>query len=329
MAIADAGAPVTALHLDSFNPEIMEESVTGAAIEHVQLARGRFRARLLSVNRADKRLNYGRYNLPLHARGPMPSTHVTLGFILNSNGTARLNGYEIGRPAVVFLGEGSELDYCMAPGSEWLAFQVKRESLVGLGMALPDPSLVLDIAPEDKSRTVRRLRAAVASLHEISTGSAAIADPDGYCQKIFAGMLDDFRAALLERDFQLDIGPRDRARENRLVRSAIDFMDSHFGEALHIGMMCAELETNSRALERAFLKYLGLTPKRYLDFVRLARARRLLIRRRGSRSPITETAVECGINHLGRFAGLYKATFHELPSQTAASESIGRRDESG
>ncbi len=326
--MANPIAPVTALHLDSFNPEIMEETVRGAAFEHVQLARGRFRARLLSVQRADKRLDYGRYNLPLHARGPMPSTHVTLGFILNSNGAARLNGYEIERPALVFLGEGSELDYRMAPGSEWLAFQVQRESLERLGMALPDrPNHVFDIAPEDKWHTVRSLRAAVAGLHEVSVRSAAIADPDGYCQKIFAGMLDNFCAALQEKDFQLDIRPRDRARENLLVRRAIDFIDAHFGETLHIGLMCAELETNSKALERAFLNYSGLTPKRYLDFVRLAKARRLLIQTRETRRPISETAIECGINHLGRFAELYKATFNELPSQTADSEALRRHDE--
>jgi AraC-like DNA-binding protein len=329
MEMANSRAPVTALHLDSFNPQVMEETVRGAAFEHVQLARGRFRARLLSVQRADKRLDYGRYNLPLHARGPMPSTHLTLGFILKSNGAARLNGYEIERPALVLLGEGSELDFRMAPGSEWLAFQVQRESLERLGTALPDrPDKVFHIAPEDEWHTERNLRAAIAGLHEVSVTSTTIADPDGYCHKIFASILDSFCAALQETDFQLDIRPRDRARENRLARRAIDFIDAHFGETLHIGLMCAELETNSKALERAFLNYTGLAPKRYLDFVRLSKARRLLTQTRETQRSISDTAISCGINHLGRFAALYKATFDELPSQTADTEATRRCDES-
>jgi len=320
MKSAKLKASIGTLKLDSFNPSIMQETVRGAAFDHIQLARGRFQARLLSAKLGDERLDYGSYNLPLHARGPMPETHLTLGFVINGNGTASLNGGAIQRTAPVVLSEGAELDYLMAPGSEWLAFQVKRETLGQLGIdSLDRFNGTFDIGSEDEQQLLAYLRVLVSALKEITTDNLTVADHDGFCAKVFTGMLDAFGATLENKFSRPRFLPQRPRNRYQLVKRAVEYIDAYYGGAIQIGAICTELGTTQKTLERAFLNHCGVTPKRYLDFARLAKARRLLLQAYQAPRPITDIASECGINHLGRFASLYRTTYGELPSQTTGS----------
>lgn len=305
------------LDIDSFNPSIMEETVQGGAFEHLQLAHGRFRAHLLSAQVEDAMLDYGSYNLPLRACGSMPETHITLGFVMNGNGPASLNGSEIQRTAPLVLSEGVELDYIMAPGSEWLAFQVKRETLEQLGIDSSGRTTgVLAIGLQDEQQLLTDLRASISALYEISTENPVIIDQDGFCEKIFAGMLDAFGAALENVGSQSQSLPQRPSNRYQLVKLAVDYIDIYCSGSIRIGAMCAELGTTQKTLERAFLQLYGVTPKRYLDFARLTKARRSLLQARQATRPIADIATECGINHLSRFASQYRTTYGELPSQT-------------
>jgi transcriptional regulator GlxA family with amidase domain len=110
--------------------------------------------------------------------------------------------------------------------------------------------------------------------------------------------------------------PQSRAADRRLVRAAIDAIDARLDEALQIGGLCTELNTSWRTLERAFLRLLGMPPKRYIQLARLAEARRLLLQYRRTGCSVAEIASACGISHLGRFSQAYRSTYGELPSQT-------------
>ncbi len=307
------------LDLDSFNPSIMQETVRGSDIEHIQLAHGRFQAHLLSTQLGEERLDYGSYNLPLHALGSMPETHVTLGAVLKSNGFATLNGSKIRRPAMVVVNEGKELDYIMAPASEWLAFQVKRETLELPGMDLPGwLNGVVDIEQQDLQPILTCLQDSISMLHEINVNNPAIAAPDKFHEKIFAGIHDAFSDALQSTGPDSYGLPNYPGKSLKIIKQVIDYFHVYYREPLGIGTMCAELGVNQKSVIRAFLKHYGITPKRYLDYFRLAKARRLITRQSGCLHSITEVAHQCGINHLGRFAALYRDTYGELPSQTQA-----------
>ena len=110
--------------------------------------------------------------------------------------------------------------------------------------------------------------------------------------------------------------PRYRAADYRLLSQATDYINAKMTEPLQIGALCSELGTNWRALEHAFTRLLGVTPKRYLQLARLARARRLLVQSRQSTLTVSEIAYRCGIDHLGRFSQAYKTMYGELPSET-------------
>ena len=70
-----------------------------------------------------------------------------------------------------------------------------------------------------------------------------------------------------------------------------------------------------RTLEKHFRRFLCRTPVEVRRDLRLERARRDLLRAQ-SGVTVTEIALHCGFNHLGRFAALYRAHFGESPSAT-------------
>jgi AraC-like DNA-binding protein len=162
---------------------------------------------------------------------------------------------------------------------------------------------------------------AVGALQEASVEKQpGIVHPNAYSDKILAGMLDNFCAALQSAQPQLLVSANRFVRQQRLVKKAIDYINAHCSETLQIGLMCAELGTTIKTLERSFLRLYGTTPKRYVDLARLTKARQHLLRLHETRLTISEVAADCGINHLGRFAQRYQATYGELPSETAGGE---------
>lgn len=101
------------------------------------------------------------------------------------------------------------------------------------------------------------------------------------------------------------------------VKRAQDFIDAHYASNLTLEDLAAHTGYSIRSLTNGFNKYVGVSPKQYLTRVRLEAARTLLQDPRCAMS-ITEIAGQTGFSQLGRFAGLYKSVFNELPSETRA-----------
>ncbi|MGD8957312.1 MAG: helix-turn-helix domain-containing protein [Chromatiaceae bacterium] len=316
MIFAQPAPTIAVRSLDSFDPAGIEESVKGSHLEHVQLSSGRFRGLLLRSEYRDMQLDFGRYNLPLHARGTMPTQQLTLGFALKSDTHAMLNGESVDGSTLVWFDEGSEIDYRMAPRSEWLAIQVDRTDIERFGVEPPNVhTRCIPVAQHHRWQLGQHLNLAVQALLEIDSAKAAlVADVDAYIGQLYAGMLDDFCAIL--QSVQPQRIPNSLERQTRLAREAVGYIDANIDSTLRIGLMCTELGTTFKSLERSFLRLYGVTPKRYVDLARLAKARRNLIASRGSEFTIADVATGCGINHLGRFAQRYKALYGELPSET-------------
>jgi len=309
---------VEAVTLDGFDPGAMDETVKQSRITHVQLASGRFRGRLLGAAWGSQRLDYGHYNLPLHARGHLPETGVTLGFVLQNRQTTHLNGYAIEGPTLALLPEGETLDYRLAPDTKWVAFQTSRDSLERLGIDtsfLAQP-LVSGECTSSMNRLRRTLQEAMSCLEEVAAEAGEIAAPQQFGRHIFGDVMDAFHAVLVVDDTRGEHLPRRRASEAYLVRRATDYIDAHLAEPLQIGTLCVELTTNWRSLEAAFRRLLGITPKRYVQLARLARTRRLLLQSRKAGRTVAEVALACGISHLGRFSRAYYSAFGEMPSET-------------
>jgi AraC-like DNA-binding protein/tetratricopeptide (TPR) repeat protein len=85
--------------------------------------------------------------------------------------------------------------------------------------------------------------------------------------------------------------------------------------AWNVASLSAACGIPRRTLERHFRNFAGRSPAAYLQKLRLERARKVLVRSPWGTS-ITAVASQCGFNHFGRFAKLYRRCYGESPSAT-------------
>ena len=98
----------------------------------------------------------------------------------------------------------------------------------------------------------------------------------------------------------------------RDVKEAVDLLRTHFARQWSIDELAAICGVARRTLEKHFRRFTGRTPRQLRREIRLDRARLELLQAQPDAS-VTDIAVRCGFNHLGRFAAAYKERYGEPP----------------
>lgn len=103
----------------------------------------------------------------------------------------------------------------------------------------------------------------------------------------------------------------------RIVKACQEIvLTEHRDQPLRIGELCRRLRTSRRTVQGSFNLVAGTSPVVYLRNLRLNAARRRLMSSPADALSVSQAATEAGFDHLGHFAGGYKALFGELPSRT-------------
>mgnify|MGYP001823238442 FL=1 len=145
-----------------------------------------------------------------------------------------------------------------------------------------------------------------------------------------ADIAADTRAALL-RNFEAQLPemigslwataePRrnqaNAGRRHDVIRRTAGSLSINAIRQYQIEDLCEAAACSQRTLERSFRERFGITPKQYLNRVRLAGVHKALANPEEERS-IGDLAAHWGFWHLSQFAANYRAMYGELPSQTA------------
>jgi AraC-like DNA-binding protein/tetratricopeptide (TPR) repeat protein len=104
----------------------------------------------------------------------------------------------------------------------------------------------------------------------------------------------------------------------RDVRSAVERMRRSVSDPISMRDLARHCGVAERTLNKHFRAFLGLSPMRYLQQLRLAAARETLLAGQVGLS-VTEVAKRYCFNHFGRFAAQYRRAFGEAPSVTLAN----------
>jgi len=101
-----------------------------------------------------------------------------------------------------------------------------------------------------------------------------------------------------------------------LVR-ALGWLRGHLSEPVQLDRLAQIARVRPRTLETHFKMFLRTTPLGWVRRMRLARARRELLRADPQATvTVTSIAIGCGFTQLGRFAVQYRRAFGETPSAT-------------
>ena len=117
------------------------------------------------------------------------------------------------------------------------------------------------------------------------------------------------------------VSPEGLARARRLPRRELvarvtAYVRNNLGEPVSVAELSQLAGLSERALRAAFHDVIGISPKRYALTQRLQAAHDALCSGSPDTTTVTDVAMAFGFFELGRFAGRYRQTFGEAPSQT-------------
>lgn len=98
------------------------------------------------------------------------------------------------------------------------------------------------------------------------------------------------------------------------VRRVEAYIEAHLADPITLTELGVVSGVSVRALQGAFRAHRGMSPLQYLRARRLERAHRMLAS--GDDSSVTEVALACSFEHLGRFSVRYRERYGESPADT-------------
>ncbi len=107
-----------------------------------------------------------------------------------------------------------------------------------------------------------------------------------------------------------DISPHFAHVTHPRLRQIIRMMDDNVEYPLPMQSFSELVGISQRQVERLFLRYVGLPPKRFYDDLRLDRARNLVLQ---SEMPITEVAMATGFSSPSHFSKKFRQRFGRTP----------------
>ena len=104
---------------------------------------------------------------------------------------------------------------------------------------------------------------------------------------------------------------------DKVVKLVLDYLHSEPSEEITAVEMCKLANCSQSWLEHSFRKRFGVTPKKYVKFLRLSRLRESLLNPdKVEGRTVIELASTYGFWHMGQLAADYRNVYGELPSDT-------------
>jgi AraC-like DNA-binding protein len=99
------------------------------------------------------------------------------------------------------------------------------------------------------------------------------------------------------------------------VHRAEAYIRANLQGTIRLPAICAAAGVSARTLHDGFRGFRDSTPAQYVRDLRLDLARERILSSTSPQETVTQIALSCGFNHLGRFSSLYKNRFGEMPLQ--------------
>lgn len=328
-AVIDTGAKgidwARSTNFEAFSPEDLGHVVPRTILEHSLAAGGHFRGSLLHAMLGRYGFVNGKYNLPLLCNGPMP---LSLGIVMEANGSSRTNGLELGLGDIATFGQGTDFNYSLAPGTNFVLMQIDQDDLDSLGISFKDHCFrIYRQNRTDSRRTIALAKDTIGAIRQCELGTDNT-HPSAITSHVIGDNLLGILAGALSHDDNKH-APKcpalKSAWRSKLVSRADAYIRENVQDRILLTDLCKHLNTTLRQLELAFQQVYGMSPKRYEMILRLNMFRFRLLNASPGAESVTEIALQCGFFHLGRLPNNYRKIFGELPSETLAVQSVGRR----
>lgn len=292
------------------------EAVLGADLDSIHFARGEPVDGLALAVSDGVSYASGSVGGPLALLGPLSESLITIGLGLRLNPGSRQWLSEVRTGNICVVHPGDEHRGLFMPGSLYVTARLSADQLEEFSAEM---GLVLD-ARQLGGSGVSSHRAADGPLAMLRSGFERVhrRDPGVPGSSVLGRFTLETVIGALAREPRAVPGARMPVGYGRIVARALDYIEANLAAPLSNRTIARAAFTSEATLHRAFLELFGETPQTFVRKWRLNRIRQDLASEAEARCTITMIANRWGVSELGRFAGLYRSLFGELPSETRA-----------
>lgn len=293
-------------------------------VELEPLARGTFSSKTVFLTTPRMAIYQERWNRPLRVRGALRSGQVVFALPTQHGLPFHMAGRTARPGKIPWLPDSRRCDVISEASYKNLLVVFDAAFLLGIAAKLQHPFAEAAFMTEAPWMLQAEPHKAVALRQRIETLLTGLQQrPAGRTvREVRSSRLDERVADALLDSFFIDVAARNRDGElgsfmqrYRMAALCMEFARSR-GYDVTVPELCALIGKSRRTLEYAFREVTGTSPARYLRFCRLQQVRQVLSAARPEEETVTTVATRWGFFELGRFAGVYRAHFGELPSQT-------------
>ncbi len=311
---AQASAAHIAVRRSYSDFDRLAAEVSGFGLDWLQLDRGPLRATIQQLRFPGSLLSRFRFSRSFHQRGTAPTGTWTFALIGPQSPHVGWGlDHATGSHLILFPRDG-EYQFVSHPGFHGDTVSVSEETLRRVAelsgqkdpiAGLPDGQLIMET---DIGR-VQTLRRRLTEFHR--QPGEVLSHPSGDDEfEIVSALIQ-----ALPTNAQGSSPPPAPMARRVALRKAVEFIKENADQPPSIAEVCRAAGASWRTLNYAFQEQFRVTPKQYLQAVRLQGVRQQLSLPGGVTS-ISEAAARWGFWHMGKFAAEYRRMFKELPSET-------------
>jgi len=299
----------------------LAEAVHGWGLDWVQLDCGPLEASIRQIVTPNVLLSRFRFSRKFHQCGTSPPGVRTFGLIGKRSPEVAWRGSTGASTDLLAFPADDRFQVISQPGFHGETISVSEERLRSVaecaGVAdpleyIPNGLAFIEIDP----RRNQALREAISRLHLALKAEGKSLQDATMVFELEVDLVAALVEALQTKPPSHGTPPEPMIR-TRAIRAALDYIEAHADEPPSVEEICRASGVSWRTLDYAFRDRFGVTPKRYLQAIRLHHVRREILSA-DCPHPISEVAAFWGFWHMGQFARDYRRQFGELPSETLA-----------
>lgn len=308
------------IDLERFDAEDMSalHIANAGGAQHMLLSGRDFRLRSSLIGTSRGGIIHAQYSAAMRVQQGIPKGMYFVGFVFDVRGRFVADGVPLTGGEILIFPPGSEVSAVMNANFEWamalVPEHVMREralDFAGRDIEAIAPEKRLVTSSESGPALRERQAAALSQLRRLTRMSPSATDqPENG---------DDWIENALQLFLETPLAERSDRRAPRsfaIFRKVEEYLEAHAHRTIYMHELCAAAGVSGRHIRAAFEEVVGVPPNRYLELIRLARAREHL----KTAPSVKYAALSSGNIHLSRFSEHYQRLFGELPSDTFARE---------
>jgi AraC family ethanolamine operon transcriptional activator len=293
--------------------------LNGWEADYRQVGGGKFQTSFSLYASTGIRFTDQHCNREMLVSGLPPSKHVALFLPLNPHDKGVFQGETLGINDAALICPKSEAFYRTPADLHMMIVTIPVSILErGIRSATHDDSpqlctqtRVITLADDTISRLSMRMNHAL----EIAETTTDQVDANVCLQEIEQDLVSTLSLALTNPE-QPERGAQGRSNRLSYLQRARDFIEANLTSPLGLQTLSQASDTSQRTLETAFREILNITIVQYIKNRRLIAINHVFLDPQHKETSVSVLAHAFGFNHMGHFAGDYRALFGELPSDT-------------